>query len=109
MLEKCNNREFCFDHSLQATMHLDEEQRIAAEIEEVLLDANLLQLEQCLPNRCNGLFHLGLRKNDLLCFDGGPSLYPFGSETGERQPTLNVCYGFLNAFRKSVKQRGKVN
>ena len=55
-----------FNVSPQPAVHLDEQQRMAAQIEEVLLDADLVQPEHRLPDAGNGLLHFGLGRHVML-------------------------------------------
>jgi len=65
LLEQCPHRQFDLECSAQPGDELGGEQRMPAQVEEVVMDADLVDAEKLLPDARQVAFQLALREDDI--------------------------------------------
>src|SRR5215213_4885604 len=66
ILEHINHRELDSQNLTHLTLRMDQLQRMSAQPEEVVIDANLLYLENFLPDVCERALSRRTRRNEAL-------------------------------------------
>src|ERR1043166_2971555 len=97
MFKQCNNREVRIKVVLQAMVHFQHHEGLTTEIEEILLDANAVEIEQIAPDCGDGELCIGLGWNKVLIGGCSQGKSAIGSNR-HRQRSLQVRHWLIQPY-----------